>query len=284
MNTLIKLDILATEDQVELLTGLLALHVSFGWQEQSLATGETRFSIHCDNALFVDTLITELQARMPGIELEKTQVANEDWTKAWREFFTPVACGTRFLVLPPWLRDSTPLQGRTPIIIEPKSAFGTGHHPTTALCLRVISDLLDSGRLRAGMEFLDLGTGSGILGIGCCAQGLQGIGTDIEMLAVENAQENAALNAMQHFEIALGSTEVLQGRTFDVVVANILANPLKEMAPNIHALLRPAACLILSGILEVQAQGVEDAYTALGLPAARRIIDGDWAALIWEKV
>lgn len=284
MNTLIKIDIVATEDQVELLTGLLALNVTFGWQEQSLVTGETRFSIHCDNIVFVDTLITELQARMPGLVIEKTQVANEDWTKAWREFFTPVPCGTRFLVLPPWLRDTTPLQGRTPIIIEPKSAFGTGHHPTTALCLRVISDLLDSGRLRAGMQFLDLGTGSGILGIGCCTHGLQGIGTDIELLAVENAQENAVLNGIQHFEIALGSTEILQGRTFDVVVANILANPLKEMAPQIHALLRPGGCLILSGLLEVQAQGVEDAYTALGLPAARRIIDGDWAALVWEKI
>lgn len=284
MNTLIKIDIMVTEEQVELLTGLLALHVPFGWQEQSLATGETRFSIHCDNVVFVDTLLTELQARIPSLILEKTQVADEDWTKAWREFFTPVPCGARFLVLPPWLRDTTPLEGRSPIIIEPKSAFGTGHHPTTALCLRVISDLLDNKRLYAGMEFLDLGTGSGILGIGCCINGLHGIGTDIDLLAVENAQENAALNGIQGFEIALGSTEIVQGRTFDLIVANILANPLKELAPQIQALLRPQACLVLSGLLEVQAQGVEDAYTTLGLPPAHRIIDGDWAALVWEKV
>lgn len=284
MNTLCKIDITATEDQCEMLTGLLALLVPFGWQEQSLPTGETRFSVHCDNAIFVDTLVTEVQARIPGICLEKTQIADQDWTKAWREFFTPVPCGARFLVLPPWLRDSVPLEGRTPVVIEPKSAFGTGHHTTTALCLRVISDLLDSQRLHAGLEFLDLGTGSGILGIGCCTHGLHGVGTDIDLLAVENAQENVALNKVQNLQICLGSIEAVQGRTFDLVVANILANPLKELAPGIRALLRPQACLILSGILEIQAQGVEDAYTALGLPPARRIIDGEWAALVWEKV
>lgn len=278
-----KIDITVVEDQVELLTALLAMSVPFGWQEQSLATGETCFTIHCDNVVFVDELLTSLQAKMPSINVEKTTIAQQDWTKAWREFFTPVPCGTRFLVLPPWLRD-TPLEGRTPILIEPKSAFGTGHHATTALCLRVISDLFDNGRLQAGMNFLDLGTGTGILGIGCCRHGMHGIGTDIDLLAIENAQENTALNAVQNFELLLGSTEVVQGCQYDFVVANILANPLKELAADIRALIKPKGCLVLSGILEVQAQGVEDAYVALGLPVAARIIDGEWAALVWETV
>lgn len=278
-----KIDITVMEDQVELLTALLAMSVPFGWQEQSLATGETCFTIHCDNAVFVDEVLTGLQAKMPSISVEKSTVAQQDWTKAWREFFTPVPCGTRFLVLPPWLRD-TPLEGRTPILIEPKSAFGTGHHATTALCLRVISDLFDNGRLQAGMNFLDLGTGTGILGIGCCGHGMHGIGTDIDLLAIENAHENAELNTVENFELVLGSTEVVQGREFDFVVANILANPLKELAADIRALIKPGGCLVLSGILEVQAQGVEDAYVALGLPAAVRIVDGEWAALVWENV
>lgn len=283
MNTLIKVDITAMEEQVELVTALLALSVPFGWQEQSLPTGETRFSVHCDNALFVDELLTGIQAKIPAIAVEKSTVTQQDWTKAWREFFTPVPCGKRFLVLPPWLRES-PLEGRTPIFIEPKSAFGTGHHATTALCLRVISDLLDSGRLQKGMEFLDLGTGTGILGIGCCLYGLHGIGTDIDLLAIENAHENVQLNAVQNLELVLGSTDVVQGRSYDFVVANILANPLKELASDIRALLKDGGCLVLSGILKVQAQGVEDAYTALGLPPAVRIVDGDWAALLWEKI
>lgn len=285
MNTLIKLDIMATFEQVDMVTAVLALHVAFGWEEQSLPTGETRFCVHCANGIFMDTLMADLQARIPGLMMEKSTVAEQDWTKAWREFFTPVLCGTRFVVLPPWLRESMDLQGRTPIVIEPKSAFGTGHHATTALCLGVISDLLEKNRLKAGMEFLDLGTGSGILGIGCCLHGLHGIGTDIDMLAVENAVENRTINhisPVDDFVIEQGSTEIVRGRSFDLVVANILAQPLKDLAADIHAVLRPGGCLVLSGVLEVQAQGVEDAYTALGMPAARRVIDGEWAALVWE--
>ena len=83
---------------------------------------------------------------------------------AWREFFTPVRAG-QFIVLPPWLFESTPLEGRKPIIIEPKSAFGTGHHNTTVLCLEAITELLASGRLKAGQRFFDVGTGSGILDV-----------------------------------------------------------------------------------------------------------------------
>ncbi|MDE7064949.1 MAG: 50S ribosomal protein L11 methyltransferase [Desulfovibrionaceae bacterium] len=282
MNTLIRLDILADDGQLDPVTGVLALRVSFGWEEESLPTGETRFRVHCGNADFMQALAEELRDRIPGLRLETADVPEEDWTMAWREFFTPVACGTRFLVLPPWLRESVDMNGRTPVYIEPKSAFGTGHHATTALCLGVLSDLLDAGRVKAGMEFLDLGTGSGILGIGCCLSGLTGVGADIDPLAVENARENRTLNGVRGFEILSGSTEAVAGRAFDLVLANILARPLRELAPDIVKLLRPGGCLVLSGLLEVQADDVEAAYTALGLPCARRIVEGDWAALVWE--
>ncbi len=146
----------------------------------------------------------------------------------------------------------------------------------------MLSDLLDAGRVKAGMEFLDLGTGSGILGVGCCLSGLTGVGADIDPLAVENARENRTLNGVRGFEILSGSTEAVAGRAFDLVLANILARPLRELAPDIVKLLRPGGCLVLSGLLEVQADDVEAAYTALGLPCARRIVEGDWTALVWE--
>lgn len=282
MNTLIRLDILAEDTQLDAVTGVLALRVSFGWEEESLPTGEVRFRVHCGNAEFMRSLTEDLRSRIPGLRLETADVPEEDWTLAWREFFTPVACGARFLVLPPWLRESAEIGERTAIFIEPKSAFGTGHHATTALCLGVLSDLLDAGRVKAGMRFLDLGTGSGILGIGCCLSGLVGTGTDIDPLAVENALENITLNGVRDFTVVSGSTEAVRGRTFDLVLANILARPLRELAPDIVALLRPGGCLVLSGLLELQADDVEAAYTGLGLPAARRIVEGDWAALVWE--
>ena len=214
-------------------------------------------------------------------ELEET-----DWLAAWRQFFTPVCCGNHFVVLPPWLADTQDFPGRTPILIEPKSAFGTGHHATTALCLRVVSDLLEAGRLQEGQHFLDLGTGSGVLGIGCCKFGLTGEGLDIDPLAVDNAVENRALNAIapENFTVAEDSIGAVTGKQFDLVLANILARPLTEMAADIVRVCRPGGCLVLSGLLEIQADGVTAAYKAQGLPEPRRIIDGEWAALVWDSV
>lgn len=282
MNTLIRCEILVVEERVDAMTGLLALSVPFGWEEESLPTGETRFRIHCGNAEFMDGVAARARALAPEADVRLETVPEQDWTLAWREFFTPVACGARFLVLPPWLRDSADLQGRTPIIIEPKSAFGTGHHATTALCLSVLSDLLDAGRVRAGMEFLDLGTGSGILGLGCCLSGLKGTGTDIDPLAVENARENCGINGVTDFTIVPGSVDAVAGQAFDLVLANILAQPLRELAPELVRKVRPGGCLVLSGILVVQADSVEAAYREQGMPAARRVVDGEWAALVWE--
>ena len=206
----------------------------------------------------------------------------QDWLSAWRQFFTPVCCGSRFVVLPPWLAESPDFPGRTPVLIEPKSAFGTGHHATTALCLGVVSDLLDQGRIASGQTFLDLGTGSGVLGIACCKSGLSGLGLDIDPLAVDNALENRELNQVSGFDAALGGIEAAVGRSFDLVLANILARPLMELAPAVAAARKPDGCLVLSGLLEIQADGVEAAYKAQGLPAARRVIEGEWCALVWE--
>lgn len=168
---LIRLDIVVDEEQYDTVAGLLVRNISYGWEEDSLPTGETRFRVHCDNAIVQENLLSALRAWLPGLDVEQTSIPRQDWTVAWREFFTPVRAG-QFIVLPPWLFESTPLEGRKPIIIEPKSAFGTGHHNTTVLCLEAITELLASGRLKAGQRFFDVGTGSGILGIACCLNGL----------------------------------------------------------------------------------------------------------------
>jgi len=282
MKKLTKLEIIATEQQTDIVTGYLALLVNFGWEEDSLPTGETCFIVHCGDADFIHKLSADLNDFVPELEMKIDLVLEQDWVLAWRDYFTPIECGTHFLVLPPWLKDETALNGRMPIIIEPKSAFGTGHHNTTALCLKVISQLLDSKRLQPNMNFLDLGTGSGILGIACCLMKLQGIGLDIDKLSIDNAKENSVLNNIVNFELFLGSIELVQGHTFDLIVANILADPLKDLAPLICSKLKSNSCLILSGILDIQAQSVQEKYIAQGLPIPRKEHDGDWVALVWE--
>lgn len=286
MKTIHRLEIVVAESDYDCATGLLALEVPFGWEEQSLPTGETRFRIHCEQKDFLERLQQMLKQTVPAAESALSELEETDWLAAWRQFFTPVCCGNHFVVLPPWLADTQDFLGRTPILIEPKSAFGTGHHATTALCLRVVSDLLEAGRLQKGQHFLDLGTGSGVLGIGCCKFGLTGEGLDIDPLAVDNAVENRALNtiAPESFTVAEGSIDAVAGKQFDLVLANILARPLTEMAADIVRACRPGGCLVLSGLLEIQADGVTAAYKAQGLPEPRRIIDGEWAALVWDSI
>jgi ribosomal protein L11 methyltransferase len=277
-----------TEDADKLLA-LLALHVSHGWEERFPPTGEfvctAYFTVPESAQALQDTVVRSLPAASVRITTEE----EKDWAEAWKEFFTPVEGGGHFLVLAPWMTEEREQTKRIPIIIEPKTAFGTGHHETTALCLAAISSLYAEGVINAGMRFLDLGTGSGILGLACAKLGLSGEGLDIDLPAVENALENRAVNAIDpaNFAVRLGGVEEAFG-PYDFIVANILAAPLREMAPAIAALPGPPGdpeskrpALLLSGLLEVQADAVEAAYLEQGYAKARRIIRGEWAALIF---
>ncbi len=277
---LIRIDIVVEENDLDAANGVLALAAPFGWEEESLPTGESRLRLHTEYAEWADRFLRTLAATLPHARVEKSLVPKTDWAVAWRDFFTPVECGRRFLVLAPWMDTSDP-RGRTIILIEPKTAFGTGHHPTTALCLAAISDLFDQGRIAPGMRFFDVGTGSGILSIAAAKLGLTGLAVDIDSLAVDNTRENAAVNHVTDaIEIRQGSTEHVSER-FDLILANILAQPLREMAPDLLARLKPNGCLVLSGLLTLQADSVEAAYAALGLPPAQRASEGEWARLVW---
>ncbi len=280
---LVRLEVVADEESYDVVTGMLTLMVSSGWQEESLPTGETRFLVHSENVGVVQDVRQALESRLQDVSFKVDAVEEQDWLEAWKEFFTPVSCGERFVVLPPWHESDLGFENRTKIVIEPKSAFGTGHHATTALCLQVLSDMLDAGRLHAGQTFLDLGVGSGVLSIGLCKNGLTGCGFDIDPIAIDNALENRAVNGISEAdcEIDLGSIEKASGRSFDCVVANILAKPLIELAKDIVRARREGGVLVLSGLLTIQADAVEDAYRKLGLPQANRTTMGEWSALLW---
>ena len=279
---LIRCDVLAAEDIADIVSGILVFRVASGWEEQSLPDGGTRFIIHAPDASFIQSLTEELQTLRPSLDIRVSNVETQDWQQVWREYFTPVACGDLFLVLPPWREHDALLEGRLPIIIEPRSAFGTGHHASTVLCLEAISELYQAGRIAPGMSFLDLGTGSGILGIGCCRLGLSGIGLDTDPLAIDNALENRERNQCLKFELAVGSMERVAGSSFDLAIANILAGPLQALAPDIRRVLKNSGCLVLSGILTIQADAVEASYRREGFGAARRKRSGEWTALIWD--
>ncbi len=246
-----------------------------------------------------ETVERAISAMLPGATMRGEIIPDKDWLAGWRSYFTPVKAGD-FLILPPWMKD-TPTEGRLPIIIEPKSAFGTGHHPTTTMCLEAMSVLHSAGVLKAGQRFLDMGTGTGILGIGCVKFGLSGFGADIDPLSISNARENCEMNGVGgEFEIQEGSVELVQGQRFDAVIANILAGPLKEMAPSLMPLVKPGGCLILSGFLSVQVPGMVEAYASMGTAGELRMPSpasdptrsasqenpeaDDWVCLYWPRV
>ncbi len=282
-----RLEVVVTDDDFALAEALVGQALAYGWEEESLATGHTKLTMHCEEAPLLDALALEIKAYLADAHITRSRIEQSDWTNAWKEFFTPIHVGD-FLIVPPWLAQSkdNPEHNHM-IVIEPKSAFGTGHHASTVLCLKAISTLHSEGKIQATQEFLDLGTGTGILGIACVKYGLTGYGLDIETLAVSNAMENNELNAVpkEQFPVELGSIDKALPKKYDVVIANILAAPLREMAQDIMACVKPNGCLILSGFLGVQCADLEKAYEKMG--KARRLCqetdmkDGEWISLYW---
>ncbi len=276
------------EPDADLLLALLALHVPHGWEERSLPTGEMQCIVHSGHPGFVAELTHTLAEKLPGASVTATAVREQNWAEAWKEFFTPVEGGSHFLVLAPWMEEEKARTSRIPIFIEPKMAFGTGHHATTSLCLDALSDLVSHAVVRPGDRFLDLGTGSGILGIAAAKLGLTGLGLDIDRTAVDNALENRALNGLseEQFALDVGSVDATRHK-YSLIMANILAVPLKDMAGQIVDRLRepqggaPSA-LVLSGMLDIQADGVADVYMELGLGTPRKFLRGEWAALVFK--
>ena len=267
----------------DLVAAFLSRRVPHGWEEQNPPDGQTRYIVHSGHPGFCSELVRAAAGRFPDIACASEEVEEENWQEAWKEFFTPVQGGDHFLVLAPWMTRERAETSRIPLVIEPKTAFGTGHHASTALCLAALSRLFAEGRISAGMRFLDLGTGTGILGIAAALLGLTGEGLDIDPVAVDNARENREANGLSRdrFRLARGGLDSARG-PYQIVLANILAGPLMDMAPRMAEILRPPqGALILSGILENQAAAVTRAYTSLGFPRPYPLLREEWAALIF---
>ena len=136
MPQLYRLNIIVTEEDFPLAEALVGQKVASGWEEESLPSGDTLLRVTSESEQECEDVASSLAAVLPAATLTRETIPDRDWLAGWRSYFTPVEAG-EFLILPPWMKDA-PAQGRIPVIIEPKSAFGTGHHPTTTMCLEAI--------------------------------------------------------------------------------------------------------------------------------------------------
>lgn len=209
----------------------------------------------------------------PEGEVRIERIEDADWVALTQRQFEPLKVGRRLWIVPTWHRPPDP--GAINMVLDPGAAFGTGSHPTTRLCLAWLED-----EIRPDDEVLDYGCGSGILAIAALLFGAaRATGVDIDPLAVEAARYNAGQNAV--------SLEVFDAQhppdlLASVTVANILANPLRVLAPVICARTQPGGRIALSGILEEQAQGVIDAYAPWAALAVARH-DSGWVLVTGRR-
>ncbi len=209
-------------------------------------------------------------------------IREQDWAEAWKAHFRPQRYG-RIVVCPSWL-DAELGPGDALVRLDPGMAFGTGDHPTTRACLLALDRYL-----RPGDAVLDVGTGSGILAIAAARLGAGSVlALDIDPACVEVARRNIEDNGLSaKVRVALGSvgdrwpfTTPPSGR-FDLVVANIIAKALIELAPALRDAVRPGGLLVLSGIVAERERDVESAFE--DMEPVERMADGDWRTLVRRR-
>lgn len=209
-------------------------------------------------------------------EVSQVSVNEEDWATAWKKYYFPTKVGERLVVVPSW---ETYEKGQNEVILtmDPGMAFGTGTHDTTRLCMQLLEKCV-----KAGVSLLDIGTGSGILAVSALLLGAgRAVGVDIDEVAVRVAKENAAANGVSDCSefIAGDLAEKVNGK-FDIITANIVADVIIRLTPDLGRFLAPDGVFIASGIIDARENDVTEALKSVGLTVLDRLASGGWVALL----
>ncbi|MFN3683290.1 MAG: 50S ribosomal protein L11 methyltransferase [Fimbriimonadaceae bacterium] len=217
--------------------------------------------------------------RALGALVETAVVPDEDWSETWKRFFKPFRVGERLVIRPSWDRCSL-RPGDVEVEIDPGQAFGTGDHPTTRLCLRLLASLPWDG-----LRVADVGCGSGILGIAAAKLGAaEVVGVDIEEASVEVARENARRNGVSCRWIVGDGFEPLAGETFDAAFSNIISAVLIRIAPDAAKAVRRGGLWIVSGVIEANWPDVLRAAETAGFGPKEVQREGEWLAAVLQRL
>jgi len=205
------------------------------------------------------------------------EIDEEDWAESWKEYFWPEKISDKIVVKPTW-REYEPKKDELIVEIDPGMAFGTGTHPTTSMCIRMIEKYL-----RPGDTFLDIGTGSGILMIVACKLGADAVwGVDNDVVAIEVAEKNMRLNEIEEsrYHIISGNLVDTIQQKFSIVTANILSEVILILLDDIRKVAAAGSILICSGITEENADAVIDKIKKSGFSISEKVEKEKWVCIV----
>lgn len=210
--------------------------------------------------------------------LQERVMEEEEWQNSWKEHFHVLKVSSRIIICPTW-REYAPQGDEAVIMLDPGMAFGTGHHPTTRMCLEQLDALV-----KPGMDVLDVGCGSGVLSIAAARLGARHVfGLEIDSVAVNVAKQNVRDNGVEH------TVRVLQGTlpnadakqsAYAIVVINISAKIVSELAPCLVSAVQDGGKILASGILLENKGVAEEALAKAGAALEQTLVDGDWVTLV----
>jgi ribosomal protein L11 methyltransferase len=237
--------------------------------------GESKIVVRSESDLtFVKDALVSLAGTLNGdIEMDYTleEKENVDWIKTYQDSVQPIEAG-KFYIFPSWYE---PKKDFINIKIDPALAFGSGHHATTFSCLEAISTYVDAGK-----SVIDVGCGSGILGLACKKLGANVALCDTDPTSIESCKENFELNEEQYDVLWEGSIDKAND-TYDIVIANIIADVLRFISKDLKSACKTEGLLILSGILDKKEELVKESFKELTL--LNRTLKDEWVTLIYKK-
>lgn len=260
-------------DERELVSGLLWEAGVAGIEEIDQPDGRIELRAGCRSGV-VEDVRRSLTERW-SLEVDRTE--DDAGLDDWREHAVAWRAGARFVVVPAWQPPPEWITGADVVlVVDPDRSFGSGSHPTTRSCLAAVERLV-----RPGMVVADIGCGSGVLAIAAARRGASAVhAVDTDPQAIVVTEANAQRNGVgARVQAAVGSVERLDAGRHDVVLANIGAATLCELAPELCGSVAPGGTLVLSGVLDTQSDAVIDAHAAVGFDVTQRELDGEWCTI-----